>query len=92
METNDLKINLAKWISSTNIIFDIILDKWILIDDIEYNFCMAFASDRVNILYRTPSIESNTYPILYTADYDEIIQHVLSWNSLSTSHQKNSLL
>jgi len=82
MEINDLKINLAKWISSINITFDIILDKWFLIDDIEYKFCMAFSSDRVNILYRTPSIESNTYPILYTADSDEIIQHVLSWNKL----------
>jgi trehalose utilization protein len=82
MEINDLKINLAKWISSINITFDIILDKWFLIDDIEYKFCMAFSSDRVNILYRTPSIESNTYPILYAADYDEIIQHILSWNKL----------
>lgn len=82
MKTNDLKINLAKWISSTNITFDIILDKWLLIDGIEYMFCMAFASDRVNILYRTPTIESNTYPILYTADSDKIIQHVLSWNKL----------
>lgn len=79
--TTILKTTVRNWMLSTNpsCLFDII-DKWILIGEFEYKFCMAFGGERINLLYRFPNSVSNTYPILYTTDYDDIIQSVKSWS------------
>jgi len=60
-------------------IYDLIEEEWFLIDGIEYKFSRAFTSERINLLYRLPGEVSNTYPILYTNDYDVILKDIKSW-------------
>jgi hypothetical protein len=78
-----LKTIVSNWIISTNpsCLTDI-MDKWILIGEFEFKFCMAFGCERINLLYRSPNTVLNTYPILYTTDYDDIIQSVKSWSNI----------
>ena len=81
--TTALKTAVSNWIISTNssCLTDI-MDKWILIGEFEYKFCMAFGGERINLLYRSPNTVSNTYAILYTTDCDNIIQSVKSWSNI----------
>jgi len=77
---NEMKPALGFWARLNNPqIYDLIEENWFLIDGIEYKFSRAFASERINLLYRLPGEVSNTYPILYTNDYDVILKDIKSW-------------
>ena len=74
-----MKSAIGKWCRINNQSLSYMMDQWNLIDEIEYNFSHAFASERINIIYRTPGNDSKIYPILYATDYDIIIKVVQSW-------------
>jgi len=77
---NEMKPALGFWARLNNPqIYDLIEEDWFLIDGIEYKFSCAFASERINLLYRLPGEVSNTYPILYANDYDVILKDIKSW-------------
>jgi len=77
---NEMKPALGFWVRLNNPqIYDLIQEDWFLIDGIEYKFSPAFASERINLLYRLPGEVSNMYPILYTNDYDVILKDIKSW-------------
>jgi hypothetical protein len=77
---NEMKPALGFWARLNNPqIYDLIQEDWFLIDGIEYKFSHAFASERINLLYRLPGEVSNMYPILYTNDFDVILKDIKSW-------------
>jgi hypothetical protein len=79
MNTNTMKSAIGKWCRINSPSLSYMMDQWNLIDEIEYKFSRVFVSERINILYRKPGIDSEIYPILYTTDYDVIIKDVQSW-------------
>ena len=79
-DTNKMKSAVGVWARLNDLQADsVIQEEWFLIDGIEYRFSLAFASERINLLYRYPGEVSNTYPILYANDYDVILKDIKNW-------------
>ena len=74
-----MKSALGEWCRINTPSLSYMTDQWNLIDKFEYKLSPAFASERINILYRIPGIDSEVYPILYTTDYDTIIKDIQTW-------------